>query len=496
MTPVRTLLEIPELRLRLRTGAGLLDREVSRIYGTELPDPSRYLSAGELVLTGLLWWRGPGDAEPFVAALSAAGSAALAASGADSGGIPDELVTACARHRIPLLEVPFDLSFAVVTERVVLALAAERDEVSGARKRLRSAAAEHDSLPALLRHGAGELGVPCWVVSGTGRVVAGSGPELGQPVPLARRFLAGDGRVAVPGSYTLLPAGGRALVPWLLVVGDPHAGSSALAEELAGLVELDRARTEQVRRVADRVAAPLLRGLGGATLTENELSNGLSTAGLPTDAPLRVLLARTAGTRLSVELLTELLAAYPGRCLVGEIGSDACALVESRGWPEGWAADMAAALSTVESALPAGRVLIGAGGPGTAAGLRGATQEARHALGMAERGPGRIAVVSGEQVGAHRLLLAGAPDELRSSLRARILGPLLDYDRAHHGDLVHTVRVFLECSGSPAAAAKALHVHVNTLRYRIARAGELLGLDLTDFPTQVDVYLALRSAGS
>ena len=39
-----------------------------------------------------------------------------------------------------------------------------------------------------------------------------------------------------------------------------------------------------------------------------------------------------------------------------------------------------------------------------------------------------------------------------------------------------------------------LHVHVNTLRYRIARASEVLGLDLADFPTQVDVYLALVSA--
>src|SRR3981081_1629263 len=59
---VKTLLELPELRLRLRTGADLLDRTVSRIYGTELPDPGRYVSAGEMVLSGLLWWRGPGDA--------------------------------------------------------------------------------------------------------------------------------------------------------------------------------------------------------------------------------------------------------------------------------------------------------------------------------------------------------------------------------------------------------------------------------------------------
>ncbi len=34
-------------------------------------------------------------------------------------------------------------------------------------------------------------------------------------------------------------------------------------------------------------------------------------------------------------------------------------------------------------------------------------------------------------------------------------------------------------------------MHVNTVRYRLARAGDLLDADLTDFRTQVDLYLAL-----
>jgi len=136
MTTVKTLLGLPGLRLRPRAGTDLLDRPVTRIYVTELSDPGRYLSAGELVLSGLLWWREPGDAEPFVAALARSGAAALAASGADSGGIPDDVVDACVRHRIPLLEVPADLSFSVITEQVVLALAAASDS---ARKRLLAA---------------------------------------------------------------------------------------------------------------------------------------------------------------------------------------------------------------------------------------------------------------------------------------------------------------------------------------------------------------------
>ncbi|WP_007024109.1 PucR family transcriptional regulator, partial [Saccharomonospora iraqiensis] len=75
---------------------------------------------------------------------------------------------------------------------------------------------------------------------------------------------------------------------------------------------------------------------------------------------------------------------------------------------------------------------------------------------------------------------------LREALRRRVLDPL-----DGHPDLARTVRVFLEHSASPTRTARALRVHVNTVRYRLARAGELLGADLTDFRTQVDLYLAL-----
>ncbi|WP_158888926.1 PucR family transcriptional regulator [Amycolatopsis anabasis] len=468
MTVVKHLLEMPELRLRLRTGAGLLDREVTRIYGTELPDPSRYLSAGELVLTGLLWWREPGDAEPFVAALARAGAAALAASGADTGGIPADLVEACERHRIPLLEASPDLSFAIITERVVLALTTG----SGvSRRRLLSTATEDASLPALLRRGATELAAACRVVSGTGRVVAETGP--------------GDG-------ITRLPIPGRFAVPWELVVAaELGTGQAEIADELASLIGLERSRADEVRRVADRVAEPLLRLLAGSG---GDLATAFAATGLDEDTALRVLLARTPDgePRIGAELLAELLADPDSRSLVGEVGADAYALVVADGgWPEDWTSAATAALSAVAPRLPVSRVLLGVGGPATLAGLRGAFQEARHAAVAAAQRAEPIAVVAGDEIGVHRLLVAGVPDELRRSVRDRLLGPLLAYDAAQRSDLVHTVRVFLECSGSPAVTAKALHIHVNTLRYRIARASELLGVDLTAFPHQVDVYLAL-----
>ncbi|MDQ0376750.1 PucR family transcriptional regulator [Amycolatopsis thermophila] len=480
MTTVKTLLEIPELRLRLRTGAGLLGREVRRIYVTELPDPSRYVSAGEVVLSGLLWWRQPGDAEPFVAALARARVAALAASGADTGGIPPDVVHACAQHRIPLLEVPADLSFAVITERVVLELAAARGrEPGGARKRLLSAATEDVSLPALLRQGAIELGAPCWVLSGTGRVVAGTAePPAGDPVSHVvpgREVTVHDGRA-------LLPVGGSFTVPWLLAVGHPEPGE--LAGELADLVRLARARMDQVRRMSGRAAEPLIHALAEG----GPVAEAYAASGLPEDAEIRVLLARAPddGAGRAADVLAEVLA--EARPVVGVVGEDAYALVAG---PGNWMRVAGEALTRVDRLISLSRFHLGSGGPASVDGLRGAAQEARHAVELAARRGGRIELVAGEDIAVHQLLAAGAPDELRRTVRARVLGPLLAYDAAQGTDLVHTVRVYLECSSSPTVAARALHVHVNTLRYRIARASELLGVDLNDFVTQVDVYLAL-----
>ena len=41
--------------------------------------------------------------------------------------------------------------------------------------------------------------------------------------------------------------------------------------------------------------------------------------------------------------------------------------------------------------------------------------------------------------------------------------------------------------------AEMLHLHVNTVRYRVERIEELTGRDLSRLEDRVDVFLALRS---
>ncbi|MFE3286985.1 PucR family transcriptional regulator ligand-binding domain-containing protein, partial [Streptomyces sp. NPDC059233] len=123
---LRALLETEALGLRLLGGEEELDRTVRGVMTTDLRDPSRYLSGGELVLTGLAWRRNSADSEPFVRLLASAGVAGLAAGEAELGDIPDDLVSACVRNRLPLFAVNEDVAFATITEYVVRQVSGER----------------------------------------------------------------------------------------------------------------------------------------------------------------------------------------------------------------------------------------------------------------------------------------------------------------------------------------------------------------------------------
>jgi hypothetical protein len=69
---------------------------------------------------------------------------------------------------------------------------------------------------------------------------------------------------------------------------------------------------------------------------------------------------------------------------------------------------------------------------------------------------------------------------------------LLDYDSAHGGVLVPTLRAWLDTFGDVIAAAAAVRVHPNTFRYRLRRITEVSGLDLDDADSRFAAMLQLR----
>jgi PucR C-terminal helix-turn-helix domain len=92
------------------------------------------------------------------------------------------------------------------------------------------------------------------------------------------------------------------------------------------------------------------------------------------------------------------------------------------------------------------------------------------------------------------LLVARSP-ALASTLHDRILAPLRD---AEHADLLHTLKTFVVCHLDRARTSAALHIHRNTLAYRLGRIKELTGLELGSPRDLTCVYLCLAAeeAGS
>ena len=182
---LRELLAHPELRLRLLHGDdAALERPLRWVYTTDLLDPARYISGGELVVTGLVWRRDPADSEKFVAAVAGAGAAALAAGAAVFSGIPDDVVEACRRHDVVLIAVPEEVSFATVTEVVIGSVTATRGErlalTLGRQRRLLAAVAGGLGLDELAAQVSADTGLTCRVLTPTGRAVV-PGPPRSPP---------------------------------------------------------------------------------------------------------------------------------------------------------------------------------------------------------------------------------------------------------------------------------------------------------------------------
>ncbi|MET7452108.1 PucR family transcriptional regulator ligand-binding domain-containing protein [Streptomyces sp. NPDC005574] len=553
---LRALLDTDALGLRLLGGGDELDRTVRGVMTTDLRDPSRYLSGGELVLTGLAWRRDAADSEPFVRILVAAGVAALAAGEAELGDVPEDLVLACARHRLPLFAVHESVAFATITEHVVRQVSGERAgdlaAVVDRHRRMMTSGPAGGGPDVVLDLLGSDLDLRAWVLSPAGRLIAGSkaaGPALPAEVcaALAAEHLAaartgrrGPHRLVLgTTAYSLFPVrgGGRSaqgardvretvLSDWLLAVeadaGDWPGERLDLLQGVTQLIAVERDRRDAGRTVRRRLAQEVLE-LVQTGAPPAEIAARLRVAapvllpGLGAAPHWQVVVARVEWEGADVEsgpvaqsLLEEILvdphATGPepsDRIAVAHTGDEAVALVplpavssEHDGSEGGVLAD--ALLESVRLPLSAGldgdgRLTLGVSASvHSAEGLRGALEEARHARRVAAARPGRVCAAGHQELASHVLLLPFVPDDVRRAFTARLLDPLRDYDRRHRAELIPTLEAFLDCDGSWTRCAARLHLHVNTLRYRVGRIEQLTSRDLSRLEDKLDFFLALR----
>ncbi|MFI6812454.1 PucR family transcriptional regulator [Nonomuraea sp. NPDC050328] len=458
--------DLERLGVRLLTGDA--EREFSAVYVTDLPDPGRYLSGGELVLSGLMWWHGEEDSAAFVAALVRSRVAALGAGQAWLGRIPEDLVRACEAAGLPLIEIPAEVSFREIVDVTVGRLAGDVREALGRHRRIVAAVAEGADLPELFALTAAELGVTGAVVSATGELIVGTAED---PVRLARAYLTAPRLPYLVEGRTVFGVGRMPRAAgWALVVDGDLTERADVGYELAACVALERRRLDEGRRVERRLLAELLAA-------RTDLGPRLQTCGIGPGDPYAVV---SAGTE--PEILEQLV----GRTAVAApfAGAAVC-LVAHPG-------DLSVRLRRGVEVLGDPALALGLSGTLTGAdALRGGLEEAGHARHLAESRSG--GVVTSAEIYTHALLIATAPADVRASFTRRLLGPLLDYDRRHQSELLRTLEVFLDCAGSWHLCGERMHVHVNTVRYRIRRVEELTGRDLSAMADRVDFYLALRA---
>lgn len=120
-----------------------------------------------------------------------------------------------------------------------------------------------------------------------------------------------------------------------------------------------------------------------------------------------------------------------------------------------------------------------------------AFRQARLACAIAHAsGPGRP-VRGYPGLGAQRYLWAISQERDPDPLELAV-GRLLELDRGRGSDLFRTLEAYLDFQGNARQAAAALYVHRNTLRQRLRRIHETIGLDPADPSVAFDLLLAVR----
>ena len=152
-----------------------------------------------------------------------------------------------------------------------------------------------------------------------------------------------------------------------------------------------------------------------------------------------------------------------------------------------------ACLARLAELFPGARVVIGIGGP-----CRAPTEIAR-SYDQAQRTTqtlwrlNRAGTVSAfEDLGIHRLLLQVPDlDELRS-FAAEVLGKLSEHELEHKSEYLATLACYFRENNSPQRASRLLHVHPNTVAYRIKRIEEITGLRLDNYRDRLIAQVALE----
>ncbi|WP_169928819.1 PucR family transcriptional regulator [Brachybacterium ginsengisoli] len=490
---VRELMEIPHLTLRLHAGAAGLDRTITWTHTTDLPEPWRWLSHGELMMTnGMSFPAGAAEQVELLDRLSDVGVGALAI-GEEMYCPPltRDFDDAADRLGIPVLWIRYPMPFAAISRTVAESVQPEQSLRISRTARLyeairRTPGTDIDrshTRRTLISVLGSDVDV-CDVHSGRAYF-----PHDDQPPEEVTRAIRGPVGLLSSGNRLAPLSGGRVLH----IVPVPTQSAAVLAVISRSETPPDTLLLQHAATVAALELSQAHLELGNRQRIHGELAAAVLDAGA----------RRQGAARELGEIGLD-----PARSLVAAV---ACEDEERlRMLPVSlWRARIPYAM-TLRAGSPvlilpqrphALRVLTDALGRTGRTGLsrpvrRGSryaecAQEAAWALGMARRS-GSTSVRYGSM----------SPDlgpTDRADARALVehrLGPVLRHDAEQDGSLMETLEAFLEHRRSWQRTAEALQLHRQTVHYRIRRIEGLLDVDLHESGDLAQVWLALQARRS
>jgi sugar diacid utilization regulator len=320
---------------------------------------------------------------------------------------------------------------------------------------------------------------------------------------------------AAPDQEERLLAGGADVVSVELRVADAAVGElryrsaappeAAIARMVSTLIALELERARSPEWASEEAAAGFVRAVLDREVTDRGdlLARG-AELGADLEGGAGVLIARAAPRaaqagewrgRVLTVALRALRSAAPGSlaCLDGGDSAEVGAIVPAAD-DERLRRAAAALERELAEALAGFHVTIGcsrrAADP---VDLYRAGNEARLAVNVGDA-EGRT-LLAFEDTGAYRLLLPAMsedPGELQR-FYAETIKPLAAYDEQYETELVATIEAYLENDGNIAATAKRLFTHRHTIRYRLERARDLCGHDVSSTEGREKLSLGLKA---
>lgn len=467
MITISHLAEHPKLGLTFIAGRQGAGRPVTWAHAVDLPDPWKWIGQGDLVMTTGAGFPASSEEQAVWMArlIEAKASGLVVALRPDAPDLSQAALQVAEDSGFSVLGASFELEFATVA-RVVIESALETQRHRLARsERLFSAYTELLHETKTLTERMDRLGERFgWAIE----IQSEDGPNVPNSIQNP-----GVVRMVIPGRT------GSTLVVQPRDTGTQGVVDSALVHYLAGLVGLEIEREAMDRDEARAAGEELLRGLIRGDVEYSSARSAFERRGMPD--PLVAVVLRPSGK-----------AAWDGSHLHHHpnLWSYKPPLLSDQG-------DLIAILPDSRTLVVS---LVEALGDNSKAGISQALnpasgilegiRQARLALSLAIESDEGVATYSSSRVGS---LIPDTVAEA-TALAHRYLEPLFEHDRSHGTELVRTLSTFLETDRSWKKTSDQLHIHRQTLVYRMRTIEELTRVKPASTAGTAALWLALESA--